>query len=236
MAFMSNNFQSSSPITYAQVRPLIRWVYAWMGIGLLLTTIIAYFTNTLEPLQALQRNPTVVIGAIILELVVVLAIGFLRNRITASVAAVLFLTYAALNGFTISLIFLYYELGTITTAFGVTALLFGVMTIVGFTTNIDLTRFGGIFIMALIGLIIAMVVNIFLQSSTFDLIISAVGVLIFTGLVAYDTQKIKMLAQLPEYSTEGAVVAKLSIFGALTLYLDFINLFLFLLRLFGRRR
>lgn len=148
----------------------------------------------------------------------------------------LFFVYAAVNGFTLSLIFLVYELGTISTAFFSTAAAFGAMTVLGYTTQLDLSKYRSYFIMGLVGLIAAMLVNIFLRSSTFDLIISIFGVFLFLALTAYDTQKIKQLAADPELTSNGEMMMKVSILGALTLYLDFINLFLFLLRLFGRGR
>jgi FtsH-binding integral membrane protein len=155
---------------------------------------------------------------------------------SATTAGLMFFVYAAVNGFTLSLIFLVYNLGAIGAAFLTTAGLFGAMTIVGLTTQIDLTKYSTYFMMAIIGLVIAMVVNIFLRSSGFDLLISFAGVIIFTALTAYDTQKIKNMASDPTIDAGSDAAMKLSILGALTLYLDFINLFLFLLRLFGGRR
>jgi len=147
----------------------------------------------------------------------------------------MFFVYAALNGFTLSGIFLVYTGQSITAAFVATAAMFGAMTIVGFTTAIDLTRFGSFLIMGVIGLLIAMLVNLFLASSGLGLLISVVGVLIFTGLTAYDTQRIKAMAARPHLQEDGSLAMKLSIIGALALYLDFVNMFLFLLRLLGSR-
>ncbi len=229
-------YPNTSPISDAMVRPLIRWVYAWMGVGLLFTTAIAWLTNTVPALVQLQSNRTIVIGAIIAELIVVMVLSWASTRLAPTTAAILFLVYAALNGFTLSLIFLVYDVGAITSAFATTTVLFGVMTVIGFTTSADLTKMGTWLMMGVIGLIIAMIVNFFLRSSAVEYIISIIGVVIFTGLTAYDTQKIKRLAASPEFATETPALMKFSIYGALTLYLDFINLFLFLLRLMGRRR
>ena len=158
----------------------------------------------------------------------------LINKIPAIVATLVFLAYAALNGVTFSIIFLVYSLGSIAYTFFITAAMFGATSVFGFITKMDLSRIGGILMMALIGLIIASVVNIFVASEIFDWIISYVGVAIFVGLTAYDTQKIKnMSSGIDSSSEEGG---KASIMGALALYLDFINLFLFLLRIMGRRR
>jgi len=148
----------------------------------------------------------------------------------------MFVAYAILNGLTLSLIFLVYDIGAINLAFFSAAGTFAAMSVLGYTTELDLSQYRTYFMMALIGLVIAMVINIFLHSSGLDLIISIAGVLIFTVLTAYDTQKIKRWAADPTFTEDGSLLMKISIMGALTLYLDFVNLFLFLLRLFGRRR
>ncbi len=167
---------------------------------------------------------------------VVSALGAAFRRLSFPVAALMFFAYAALNGFTLSLIFIVYDLGAISKAFLSATAAFGVMTVVGYTTQVDLQKYRSYFMMGLIGLLVAMVINIFLRSNGFDILISMVGVVLFTALTAYDTQKIKLMASDPEINADGSLVMKLSIMGALALYLDFINLFLFLLRLFGRRR
>lgn len=227
----------ASSLTYEQVRPVLRWVYVWMTLGLLITAAVAFITvNSDSLLQLLTRNRSVFMIAIFAELGVVIGLTWGINRISAELAAALFIIYSALNGFTLSLIFLVYDLGSVATAFLTTAGVFGVMSIIGFTTTYDLTKFGAYFLMGLIGLLIAMVVNIFLVNSALYFLISIAGVLIFTGLTAYDTQRIKNMAAMPEVQADASLAAKMSIFGALKLYLDFINLFLFLLRLFGRRR
>ena len=239
---MSNFFgsQSESSIAGSGVRvefnALMRQVYLWMATGLLVTTAVAVGTATIPSLQRLALNPAVLIIAIIAELALVIGLSFGLRRMSPGVAIAVFFVYAALNGFTLSIIFLAYDLGTIGAAFFTTAVLFGAMTVVGFTTKVDLSKYSTYFLMALIGLIIAGVVNIFLRSSAFDFVISIAGVLIFTALTAYDTQRIKQMSADPTIQADGSLSMKLSIMGALRLYLDFINLFLFLLRLFGRRR
>ena len=169
------------------------------------------------------------------QLILVIALATAIWRLSFAVAALIFVVYAALTGFSLSGIVLYYNLGTLTQAFLSTAALFAVMSIVGITTKADLSKLGTYLIIGLVGIIIAIFINFFLRSNTFDFIISIVGVIIFTGLTAYDTQKIARLAADPRIQGESSQLAgKLSILGALTLYLDFLNLFLFLLRIFGR--
>lgn len=220
-------------LPYEQVRPLIKWVYAWMGIALFVTTLSALFTASTPALVQLAANPIVGIGAFIVQIGLVIALSALLPRISPGLAAVLFLVYAATLGFSLSLIFLVFSLGSLVTAFATTTILFGIMSIVGFTTNTDLTKFGNLLFMALIGLIVASFVNILLGSGVLQLIISIVGVLIFMGLTAYDTQNLKRMAADPAIAGDRDMMAKMSIFGALGLYLNFINIFIFLLQIMG---
>jgi len=219
--------------TYGEVKPLLKWVYAWMMIGLLVTTATAIFTASTPALIELSLNPIVAIGAFVLQIGLVIALGALINRLSPAAAAVMFLVYAATLGFSLSLVLLVFNVGSLAAAFGTTAILFGIMTFIGFTTDIDLSRFGSLLLMALIGLIIASIVNILIGSSFLTLIISIVGVLIFMGLTAYDTQNIKRMAAAPEIQADGSLVAKYAIYGALSLYINFINIFLFLLQIMG---
>ncbi len=219
------------------VQQVLRWVYAWMAFGLLVTAGVAFVTVQTGALVALMStSPLLIWGAVIVELILVVALGAAIGRLSPAAAGLMFFAYAALNGFVLSSIFYIYEIGSIVSAFAATAALFGAMSIVGFTTHVDLTRWGSFLFMGLIGIIIAMVVNMFLGSAALDTLISLGGVLLFTGLTAYDTQKIKRMAASPTVQGEGSLAMKLSILGALTLYLDFVNLFLFLLRLLGGRR
>ena len=215
------------------LQSVMRQVYVWMTLGLLLTAGVSFLTLS-TPLIRLAANPAALMVAIIAELGLVLGLSFLFNRISAATAAVLFFTYAALNGFTLALLLLAYTLGSVFTAFAATAALFAAMSIVGYTTKVDLSKMGTFLMMGVLGLIIAMVVNIFLASGPLDFIISLAGVLIFTGLTAYDTQRIGRMAA--QTTGTGDAAAKIGIFGALRLYLDFLNMFLFILRLVGRRR
>ncbi|HAX48363.1 MAG TPA: hypothetical protein DCX92_05200, partial [Bacteroidetes bacterium] len=172
-------------------------------------------------------------GLLIVEFLIVLGLSFLINKMPAILGLAAFLFYSLLNGITLSPIFIIYTGASIFSTFLICAMMFGGTSILGFITKMDLSKFGGYLTMALIGLIVAMVVNIFLNSSMMSWIISFVGVLLFVGLTAYDTQKIKNMAGSIDSASEDG--KKASIMGALTLYLDFINLFLFLLRLLGKR-
>jgi FtsH-binding integral membrane protein len=178
--------------------------------------------------------PVIFWGLLIMELVLVWGLSAAINKLPAVLATLIFLFYAALNGVTFSVIFLVYQLGSIAYTFFITAAMFGAMSVFGYVTKIDLTKVGGFLMMGLVGLIIASVVNIFVASSTLDWLISYIGVFIFVGLTAYDTQKIKNMSMNVESASEEG--NKASIMGALALYLDFINLFLLLLRIMGRRR
>lgn len=233
MSFSLGERSIPSSLSYAEVRPLLRWVYAWMFLGLLVTAAVAFLTTTSEALLALRSSPAVVFGSFFAQIGLVVAISWGMRRLSPSLAATLFMVYAAINGFVFSMILMYFDVGSVFAAFATTAIVFGAMSMVGYTTDRDLTNLGGYLLMALIGLIVAMVVNMFLGSSMMDFVISLIGVLIFTALTAYDTQKIKRMAENAEIQSDGTMVAKLAILGALTLYLDFVNLFLFLLRLMG---
>lgn len=223
-----------SPVARLDVQEIFRWVYLWMGFGLLVTAGVSVLTVSTPALLNLLFGPVLWI-AVIGELILVLALSAALPRLSPTAAAAMFTGYAALNGFTLAGIFLVYTGGTIASAFVATAAMFGAMTVVGFTTRMDLSRFGAFLMMAVIGLVVAMVLNIFLGSSALNMLISVIGVLVFTALTAYDTQKIKRMAASAEVQQGGSLAMKLSIMGALTLYLDFVNLFLFLLRFLGSR-
>ncbi len=215
------------------LQSIMRQVYVWMGLGLLITAGVAFVTVN-SPLINLAANPAILLVAIIAELGLVLGISFGFNRISALTATALFLVYAALNGFTLSLVLLAFTSTSVFSALIATAALFGAMSIIGYTTHVDLSKFGTFLMMGLIGLLIAMIVSIFINSGPLNLIINVIGVLLFTGLTAYDTQRIGQMAA--QMDANGEAGAKLGVFGALKLYLDFVNMFLFILRLVGRRR
>lgn len=209
-------------------------VFLWMTIGLALTgTTSLWVADNTPLLNSLMGGPMIVLLLVQLGLVIWLSARVMKMQ--TSTAALVFLAYSLLTGITLAPIFLVYTESSIGMTFLVSAGTFGAMATYGMITKTDLTKIGNILFMALIGMIIAMVVNMFLGSSMMDLIISVIGVIVFTGLTAYDTQKLKdMSYQLQGESAD--VQFKVSILGALTLYLDFINLFLMLLRLLGDRR
>jgi hypothetical protein len=218
-----------------RMQSILRWVYIWMGFGLFTTAIVSFVTASNEVLSGLiLGNPAIMFGAIILQLVLVVALSFGIRKMSPELATGLFFFYAVLNGFTFSVIFVVYSLGSIFTAFLTTAVMFGAMTVYAFTTKTDLTKYSTFFFMALIGLIAATLLNLLLRSSALDFIISVAGVLIFTALTAYDTQRIRaMAAEMNASAPDQATDRKVSIIGALMLYLDFINLFWYILRLTG---
>jgi hypothetical protein len=213
---------------------LIRKVYVWMTLALVITGFTAYGVATSPGvLQAIYGNQLLFWGMIIAEFALVIGVSAAINRISLTMATLMFILYSVINGALLSYIFLVYTASSVATVFFITAGTFGTMALVGYTTKTDLTSMGKILFMALIGLIIATIVNVFIKSSGMTLILSYIGVLIFVGLTAYDSQKIKqMLMQAPD---AGESAQKLALLGALTLYLDFINLFLYLLRIFGKR-
>lgn len=213
---------------------LMRKVYVWMTLALVITGITAYgVASSPAILQAIYTNQLLFWGLIIAEFALVIGVTAAINRISLTTATLMFVLYSVLNGAMLSSIFLIYTASSIATVFFITAGTFAAMAIVGYTTKADLSSMGKILFMALIGLIIATIVNIFVKSSGLDMIISYVGVLIFVGLTAWDSQKIKqMMLQAPD---AGEGMQKMALLGALTLYLDFINLFIYLLRIFGRR-
>lgn len=213
---------------------LMRKVYVWMTLALVITGFTAYGVATSPGVQqAIFTNQLLFWGMIIAEFALVIGVSAAINRLSLATATLMFILYSVINGALLSSIFLIYTASSIATVFFITAGTFATMALIGYTTKTDLSSMGKYLFMALIGLIIATLVNFFIKSSGFDYILSYVGVLIFVGLTAYDSQKIKqMLLQAPD-AGEGA--QKIALLGALSLYLDFINLFLYLLRIFGRR-
>ena len=214
---------------------LMRKVYVWMSLALAITGFTAYaVANSPGILQAIYGNQILFWILIIAEFGLVIGVSAAINKLSLSVATLMFVLYSVINGALMSYIFLAYTSSSIATVFFITAGTFAAMAIIGYTTKTDLSSFGKYIIMALIGVIIATLVNgFFFKSSTFDLILSYAGVLIFVGLTVYDTQKIKrMLEQAPD---AGEAAQKYALLGALSLYLDFVNLFIYLLRIFGKR-
>ncbi|MDR2122987.1 MAG: Bax inhibitor-1/YccA family protein [Flavobacteriaceae bacterium] len=235
------NTLNNEVIVKQQQATFISKVYMWMSLALVVTGLTAYVCANSSGLLGLMFDPitgkgTFLFYALIIgELALVFGLSAAINRMTVGLATAVFLFYSFINGMTLSLIFLIYTMSSIATTFFVTAGTFAIMSAYGYFTKTDLTKFGKILFMALIGFILAAVVNWFLHNSLLDLIISVVGVLVFVGLIAYHTQKIKAMgAEIENAGQEN--YTKGAILGALSLYLDFINLFLFLLRFLGNRR
>ncbi|MBP3512213.1 MAG: Bax inhibitor-1/YccA family protein [Prevotella sp.] len=214
---------------------LMRKVYVWMALALVITGLTAYGVATSPGLlMTLATNRILFFGLIIAEFALVIGISGAINRLSLATATLMFVLYSVVNGATLSLIFVIYTMSSISSVFFITAGTFAVMALIGYTTKTDLSSMGKLLFMALIGIIIASVVNIFLKSTGLELIVSYVGVLVFVGLTAYDTQKIKRM--LLEVGDTGETAQKIALLGALSLYLDFVNLFLYLLRIFGDRK
>lgn len=222
----------------SQLALTFRLVYGWMCAGLALSGAVAWQTAKSGMLEKLMRNGSgaaVFIGCIVAEIALVMVLGGAIRKLPAAAATAMFIVYAALNGFTLSTIFLAYELPLIGRAFFVAAGMFGGLALWGTFTKGDLSGIGSACGMALWGLIVAGIANIFFKSDGMDWCISFFGILIFTGLTMYDAQKIKQMAA-AEGTLDRQTVRKLGILGALSLYLDFVNLFLHILRFFGRRK
>ncbi len=239
----STDLSLIQPVEQTQLKNFMANVFAYMFMALGISALFAYlFSTNLYLLQYLvneSRTGLNMPGYIVLfaPLGFVLLMSFGFSRLSAPVLMGLFVVYSAINGISFSFILLTYTSGSILGCFLSAAAMFGVMAFMGYTTKQDLTKFGRIMIMGLIGIIIASLINLFLGNATMDYIISFIGVMIFTGLTAYDVQKLKNIGAGMQYANVPATdVKKASILGALNLYLDFINLFLFLLRLFGGRR
>jgi FtsH-binding integral membrane protein len=225
----------------AVAKSFMTQVFGWMTLAMLVTAVTAYWFASSESLMSSLRN-TETGGMTGLGWIVMLApIGFVLlmsfgfQRLSPAVLTLLFIAFSVLMGMSLSFVLLVYTAASVYKTFAITAAMFGIMAVTGYTTKTDLTKFGSILMMGMVGLMVAMLVNFFLKSGTMDYIISIIGVLIFTGLTAYDVQRLKRIgAGAGEYGAADA--RKLSILGALTLYLDFINLFMFLLRFLGDRK
>lgn len=241
---INQEYQSTQalPVT----KTFVANVFLWMTLALAVTAVTAYlFASTPGLIGSLMNiSPDgryaglSLLGWIVtlapLGFVLLMSLGF--QRLSPSIMTLLFIAFSVLMGMSLSFILLVYTGASVFKTFAVTSAMFGVMAVLGYTTKTDLTKFGSLLMMAVFGMIIAMVINMFMHSSTMEYIISVAGVLIFTGLTAYDVQKLKRIGAGIGAAGQDANVRKLSIMGALTLYLDFINLFLFLLRFLGDRK
>lgn len=226
------NYASSTTATQSMVSALFKSLYMQMAAALTVTGLTAYLlAGSASFWNMLATNPSMVWILFIAQIGLVIWLSARVMKMSMASATMLFIAYSVLTGVTLSSIFLVYSLGTIATTFFVTAGTFFVMSLVGYTTRMDLSRIGNVLYMMLIGLIIATVVNLFVASSTLYWITTYAGVIIFVGLIAWDTQKLRTL--FVQYGTADEGGQRLALLGALTLYLDFINLFLFLLRILG---
>lgn len=232
---MENYSTTTHVINQSAVTALFKSTYMQMAAALTVTALTSYFLSQSAAFWAMfLTNSSLMWIAIIAELGVVIWLSARLHAMSMTMATILFIAYSVLNGVTLSVIFLVYEPEVIALTFAVTAGMFAVMSIIGYTTRMDLSKVGGILLMALVGIILASVVNIFLGSETLYWVITYIGVLVFVGLTAYDTNKLRQIYT--QYGEVNETGHKLALMGALTLYLDFINLFLYLLRIFGNRR
>jgi FtsH-binding integral membrane protein len=227
--------KSVTTVAVSLERSFMNRVYAWMTFALILTAVAAiYVVSSPSLTSAIFGNQLLLIGLVVIELIMVGSLAGAIGRMSLSTASAVFVGYSLLNGVTLSGLLLVYTGSSVGLAFMVSALTFGAMTIYGFRTHADLTELGKLAFMGLIGIIIASVVNLFLHSPAIDWIVSYIGVGVFIGLTAYDTQKLKMMVR--EMEGDESALQKYAILGALTLYLDFINLFIMILRILGNRR
>jgi FtsH-binding integral membrane protein len=236
---MNNNLEFNDGVyanDNAQTKSFVSNVFAYMSLALAISGALAYLFGTTDLSKTLADDSGMTpLGWIVMlaPLAFILVINFGFQKLSFKTLLIVFLAYSAVMGMSLSFIFRSFEYELIAKVFFITAGLFSTMAFIGYTTKTDLTKFGGILMMAVIGLVIASVVNMFMDSNTLDYLISCAGVLIFTGLTAYDVQKIKRIGAGVEFGT--AEASKLALMGALSLYLDFVNLFMFLLRVFARR-
>ncbi|OON38860.1 hypothetical protein BTJ39_15975 [Izhakiella australiensis] len=222
--------------TRSGIQTYMAQVYGWMSSGLLLTAFVAWFAAHNSRVQEFIFSSQITFfGLIIAQLALVFVLSGMVHRLSGALATTLFMLYSALTGLTISSIFVVYTGVSIVSTFAVTAGTFGAMSLWGYVTKRDLSRFGSMLFMGLIGIVLASVVNIWLKSSGLTMAITYIGVLLFVGLTAYDTQRLKSIGENID-SRDSENMRRYSIMGALTLYLDFINLFLMLLRILGDRR
>jgi FtsH-binding integral membrane protein len=232
---MGNNYYSIPTQSATVVGSLMKSVYMWMTLALGITGVVAlYVAQSADLLYSIFSNSILFWGLIIAESALVMVISARLLKMSFTTALMLFMLYSVINGLTLSVIFALYTKASVASTFFVTAGTFGVMSLIGYFTKKDLSKLGGILFMLLIGLVIATLVNIFWANDTLYWITTYAGVLIFVGLTVYDTNKIKRM--LESTYGEDEITQKLALMGALTLYLDFINLFLYLLRILGDRR
>jgi len=246
---LTNGKSNFTNITYVptgeqtRTRSFIANVFLLMFVALGVSALFAWQFSVNEQLMGYLRTDTGLTGlgkiTLFAPLGFVLIMSFAYQRLSSTALMALFMAYAIINGISFSFILMAFTAGSVLGCFLSASAMFGIMAVMGYTTDKDLTKFGRILMMGVIGVLVAMVINYFLHSSQLDYIISIIGVMVFTALTAYDVQKLKRIGEGIEYNGDGVAandVKKMSVLGALTLYLDFINIFLFLLRMFGNRR
>ncbi len=227
----------NSELSQHNTNVLLKGVYEWMMVGLLVSGLSAFMVvHSATLLHMIFGNPYMIWVLFLIELGLVIAISAGINKMDVSTARVLFILFSVVDGMTLASIFIVYTEASIATTFFIAAATFGVMSLYGYFTDSDLSSWGNLLFAALIGLIIAMVVNFFLQSPAFEWWLSVIGVILFVGLTAYDTQKIKALGEAMAEDTDAQSLGRVAVVGALTLYLDLINLFILMLEFFGNRR
>ncbi len=217
------------------VASVMRQVYLWMAAGLLVTAGLAWAVASSSIPLVFAQQPILFYAVLIVEFILVITLTAGINRFSTTAGLALFFAYAALNGVTLSLIFLILTASSIASTFAVTAGLFAIMSILAYTTGLDLTRYRSLFLMGLVGFVLGSVINVFFANSILFWVLTYAGIALFLGLTAYDTQHIRRQAEAVITGTQEASLQKLGVLGALRLYLDFINLFLLILRLVGRR-
>lgn len=233
--YRSTNVNNIESATVVSDNAVLKGSFAWMTLAMVLTGIAAVFLEANAGILVyIFSNTFLRIAVLFAPLIFVMAMGIRFQKFSYTGLIAMFLAYSLLNGITFGAILMIFKIQSVLAIFLSTAALFAIMAIAGYTTKTDLTKLGSILMIGLIGIVIATLINFFAESETMDYIISILGVVIFTGLTAYDVQKIKNMGQ--QVGFDGTLTRKLSVMGALTLYLDFINLFLFLLRLFGDRK
>lgn len=223
----------------ASVRTFLAQVFSYMALALVVSGVMAWWfgndTSKLAYLINFETGSNTILGWVVMfaPLGLVFLMGGLVEKMSGTALLATFIAFATIMGISLSYIFLIYSIGAITNVFFITAGVFGIMAVAGYTTKTDLTKLGSILLIGLIGIVLASLVNLFLKSDTMSYVVSIISVVVFTGLTAYDVQKLKRMGEVVASGTEAA--QKMALMGALSLYLDFINLFLALLRLFGRR-
>jgi FtsH-binding integral membrane protein len=231
--YMNNRTMNDRTI-YSQ-QPSLAGVYGWMSFGLLVTALTALFVVT-QPkvLSFLVSNPTIFFGIFLLQIALVVVLSSMIQKLSFGAAAACFIGYSALTGLSLSTLAVVYTGASLATTFGAAALMFGIMAVYGYVTNSDLSSWGSFLLMGLIGLVIANIITIFTSSPGFELTVAAIGILIFSLLTAYDVQRIKqLLSQVPD---DHRARGQIALLGALTLYLNFINIFLHMLQFLGKKR